>query len=205
MCSTLVVFAAAITLCYAKQIAPGTPIRQCTDHRLECPEFHLNATKGDLYEIRTYPAGWWVGTTHVGMDKDGNDSFMKLFNYISGANDKKQKIAMTAPVITEIVPGPGPNCESTFTMSFYVPAALWGGIPQPTSADVFLHHDEERTVYVRAFDGFAKQADYISNAAALAESINDETAFHTDKWLTAGYDSPFSFRGRRNEVQFIAV
>jgi len=196
----LVVFAAVS----ARQIKPGSPIRQCNDKSLECPEFHSNGTKGDLYEIRTYPAGWWVGTTHKGINKD-SDSFMKLFNYISGANEKKQKIAMTAPVITEIVPGAGPNCESTFTMSFYVPKALWSDIPKPTASDVFLHHVEERTVYVRAFDGFAKQADYISNAAALAESINDETKYHGDMWLTAGYDSPFRFTGRRNEVHFVAV
>ena len=200
----LVVFAAAITLSYAKQITPGSTIRQCQDGRLECPDFTLNETHGD-YEMRTYPAGWWVGTTHVGMGKDGSNSFMKLFNYISGANDKRQKIAMTAPVLTEIVPGPGPNCESTFTTSFYVPKHLWGSIPQPTASDVFLHHEEERTVYVRAFDGNAKQGDYIENAAALAQSIDDEAAFHADKWFTAGYDSPFSFKGRRNEVHFIAA
>lgn len=201
----LLVLAAVFVACVAKQIKPGTPIRQCKDQSLKCPEFYSNGTKGDLYEMRTYPGGWWVGTTYKGMDKDGSDSFMKLFNYISGANDKKQKIPMTAPVLTEIVPGAGPNCESTFTMSFYVPKALWNSIPKPSASDVFLHHIEEHTVYVRAFDGFAKQADYIHNAAALAQDIHDETKYHGDMWLTAGYDSPFSFNGRRNEVLFVAV
>jgi hypothetical protein len=57
------------------------------------------------------------------MDKDTamKGSFMKLFDYISGGNSAKTKIPMTAPVVTKIEPGQGPNCESTFTMSFYNP------------------------------------------------------------------------------------
>jgi hypothetical protein len=57
------------------------------------------------------------------MDKDTamRGAFMKLFEYISGANSQKAKIPMTAPVLTAINPGDGPNCESTFTMSFYNP------------------------------------------------------------------------------------
>jgi len=45
----------------------------------------------------------------------------KLFNYISGGNSAKEKIEMTALVLTKIEPGKGPTCNSTFTMSFYQP------------------------------------------------------------------------------------
>lgn len=200
----LLLVAACVAVAVARDIKPGSEVTQCKAQNLECPEFHLKDVKTE-YEVRTYPGAWWVGTTHIGIDTSSSNSFMKLFNYIQGANDKKQKIAMTAPVITEIIPGPGPNCESNFTMSFFVPKALWATAPQPTDSSVFLHQTPEVTVYVRAFDGFAKQADYISNAVALAESIGDATKYQEGMWFTAGYDSPFSFRGRRNEVMFVAT
>merc|ERR1711964_250504 len=69
------------------------------------------------------------------MPHDGGESskaFYGLFNYIDGSNDADSKIPMTAPVSMRIVPGEGPNCESNFTMSFYIPSDLQGAPPQPT-------------------------------------------------------------------------
>lgn len=45
----------------------------------------------------------------------------KLFQYIGGENDAKQKIAMTAPVRVSVSPGAGPFCEDNFSISFFVP------------------------------------------------------------------------------------
>lgn len=85
------------------------------------------------------------------MSKDGASSpmFWKLFNYISGQNDKQVKIPMTAPVSVLIEPGSGPNCESTFTMAFYVPEAFQEDTPQPTEADVSLESRPEFKVLAR--------------------------------------------------------
>ena len=52
---------------------------------------------------------------------------------------------MTAPVLNYIQPGAGPNCNSTFTVSFFVPWLYQTeeGPPKPTSDDVFV---EEKKV-----------------------------------------------------------
>jgi len=186
-----------------REIKPGTHIHQCKAQNLECPQFKAGDVK-EGFEMRTYPASIWVGTTFVGMTPDNSNSFNKLFQYITGANEKKQTIDMTAPVITQVIPGPGPNCESNFTMSFYVPKSLWDTAPLPSASDVFLHQLPEMTVYVKAFDGYASSADYVKVASDLAKAIGDSEAVDTAQWYMAGYDSPFKFWDRRNEVWFLA-
>ena len=55
---------------------------------------------------------------------------------------------MTCPVRTKIVPGAGPFCEDTFTISFMVPFAFETA-PKPTDANVFLEEDPGSVQYVR--------------------------------------------------------
>ena len=50
--------------------------------------------KNDIYEIRKYSDRLAVETMTSGIDSN----FRKLFNYISGRNDTKEKIKMTTPV-----------------------------------------------------------------------------------------------------------
>ena len=73
--------------------------------------------------------------------------FRKLFNYISGTNDKQAKIPMTAPVSVLVKPGAG---KSTFTMAFYVPAAFQKDTPIPTAgSDVSIEQRPEFKVFSR--------------------------------------------------------
>ena len=60
---------------------------------LDCPEFSLISSENRI-EIREYSDSFWVSTKL----KDGEQGdlmrpgFMTLFNYISGKNERKQKI-----------------------------------------------------------------------------------------------------------------
>ena len=69
----------------SRQIPPGTSISQCSEH--DCPEYVVDGIEED-YEVRTYPAGWWVGVRGKG---NSGGLFMKLFRYISGRNDQSKK------------------------------------------------------------------------------------------------------------------
>ena len=68
------------------------------------------------YEIREYPDLMLASTT-TKIDAQGRDgSFMRLFGYISGANESKQKISMTTPVFME-----NDATDSNAQMGFVMP------------------------------------------------------------------------------------
>ena len=109
---------------------------------------------------------------------------------------------MTAPVATKVVPGAGPNCESTFTVSFYIPEEYQEKPVPPKNSDVFIEQFPEMTVYVSQFGGFAKDETFIEEARKLSEKVG-ESAVNTEFYYTAGYDSPFKLFNRLNEVWFV--
>jgi hypothetical protein len=130
---------------------------------------------------------------------------MKLFNFIGGANSLSQKIPMTSPVISAVTPGAGPNCDNTFTVSFFLPYNMQGkpldSLPQPTDSSLSLTNITAQTVAVRSFGGYAKDTDVTNNIAALGAALNNASiAFDSSSYFTAGYDSPFRVFHRHNEV-----
>src|SRR6476661_3069976 len=91
------------------------------------------------FELRRYP-DYVVAEVRVTADFDraGNAAFRYLFNYITGSNTARQKLAMTAPVIQETAsqklamtapilqsgPLPGRGGPTEFVVAFVLPAGL---------------------------------------------------------------------------------
>ncbi|KAK4306963.1 hypothetical protein Pmani_021240 [Petrolisthes manimaculis] len=97
----------------------------------------------------------------------------------------------------------GPNCENTFTESFYVPSIHQDNPPKPTNPDVYIEERPELHVFSRRFHGFTNDQDWITNAAQLAEDLltdGMDEGVNFSTYYTAGYDSPFSIFNRTNEV-----
>jgi hypothetical protein len=188
-------------------------------HGLDCPPFAVER-RGDGYETRVYPAGLrWTSTTVTGVSYDDavSTGFMRLFRYISGANEAEEKIPMTAPVRVAVAPGDGPFCDSNFTVSFFVPfqeeeaqdvpfehaeSKTQRNLPKPTDPDVFESADAKETrVFVGAFGGYADAKALRDEAAALASRLEqDGVEVAASAYFYAGYDSPFRPIGRHNEV-----
>jgi len=176
---------------------------------LDCPKFTVITDTKD-YQERAYEASKWTTTLISGMDYQSavSEGFMKLFEYISGNNVDKKKVAMTAPVIAKVEPGQGPACESNFTVSFMVPFADQANPPKPSDPTVFLSELPALKAYVRSFGGFASGDDYVKEAAALSKALdksNSTVQYASDFYYTAGYDAPFKPFNRHNEVWFIEL
>lgn len=81
------------------------------------------------FELRDYPAITVVETPMA--NPDGSDgSFRRLFRFITGANEGKQKIAMTTPVFMS-------GGATNQMMAFVLPAKLKpGSVPKPADGTV---------------------------------------------------------------------
>ncbi|KAM9316004.1 heme-binding protein 2 [Gastrophryne carolinensis] len=174
---------------------------------LEIPKWTAFESQASDYETRQYEATKWVSTEVPSVDWDSavRPGFMRLFNYIQGNNDKKIKVAMTAPVTTYIQPGAGPACESSITVSFYIPNEHQEDPPKPLEDNVYIEERAQTTVYVRSFGGFTSGEKNREEILQLSESLRrDGKLFDESVYYTAGYDSPFKLFNRHNEVWLIA-
>jgi len=148
-------------------------------------------------EIREYP-DLMLASTKMRMDSNGNDgSFMRLFRYISGANQSSQKVAMTTPVFMQ-----DDSRGTDGRMGFVMPKQVANdGVPQPASSDVrIIKRSGGRFVAIR-FSGRMNQnsaRDAERRLRQWAESRNLKLASEAE---LAGYDPPFTPPPlRRNEV-----
>ncbi|RUS88203.1 hypothetical protein EGW08_004035 [Elysia chlorotica] len=193
--SWLVASIAAATL-------PSTSTSHDICHGLQCPKFVVLNKTAD-WELRHYEATKWASANVTAMFKDevGNQLFQYLFQYISKDNAAHTKIDMTAPVVTKIIHGQGPNCESEIIMHFMLPFAYWDSPIQPTNPAVTIQEIPAMDVYVRSFGGFAKDSDYLDNLAKLSgDLVVAGFPIEDAYFFTAGYDGPYTFLNRHNEV-----
>ncbi|KAJ6751918.1 hypothetical protein OIU85_002344 [Salix viminalis] len=162
--------------------------------RIECPVFDV-IQLGNGYEIRRYNSSVWMSTSSIqdiSLVEATRTGFLRLFDYIQGKNSYEEKIEMTAPVITEVSPSDGPFCESSFTVSFYVPKENQAN-PPPAKG---LHVQRWKPTYVA--EAAALQASLADTiwAAAIEKSLPDSTTVYA----VAQYNSPFEFDNRVNEI-----
>lgn len=130
----------------------------------ETAEYKVVETDG-RFEIREYP-DLMLASTSTRIDAQGRDgSFMKLFRYISGANQSEQQISMTTPVFME-------KDDTEAQMGFVMPQEVAvAGTPQPTGEGV--------TIRKRAGGRFA----VIRFPGRLNEKLANENETKLREWM----------------------
>ncbi len=183
----------------------------CPAMAIEEPGYEV-VREADGYELRRY-AGYCVAETEVaGSQADaGNAGFRILAKYIFGANQSRQSIAMTAPVLqapSETIAMTAPVTQQpsatpgSYIVQFTMPSKYTlQTLPKPNAAEVRLRQLPERLVAVRAYKGGWSLARYDEELAALREALQRDglVAIGVPQW--ARYNSPFSLPFmRRNEI-----
>ena len=150
--------------------------------------------KTDVYEIRNYPDRLAVQTTNA----DGNSSFRKLFNYISGKNNTNEKIQMTTPV-TEV------EKQGAMTMQFYLPSKFnKDNTPNPLKTDVEIINIEGGHYAVIRYSGRASNNNFIKHKEILEKELKKNNILILSPPIKATYNGPFTLpMMRRNEAMFL--
>ena len=148
----------------------------------ETPDYRVTRTDG-AFELRVYPA---LRLAKTGMASDMDGSFMRLFGYITGKNERSESIAMTTPVIIDRKTGEG-------SMSFIVPkATLDKGVPQPKSEQVRIDDLAAGTFAVHRFKGTSRGKDEKAALEALKAWCQAQKIEVQGEPLFAYYDPPWT-------------
>ncbi len=161
----------------------------------ESAAYEILAVEGSI-EIREY-RDLELAITDSSADFQGEDgSFMRLFRFISGANDEDQKIAMTTPVFMN------EDDSGTSSMGFVLPAEVaQEGIPQPSNRNVRIRTRPAGRFAVIRFAGRLSPNVVREQLAQLRSWLLQRNLIETGVYEVAGYDPPFTPGPlRRNEI-----
>ena len=144
------------------------------------------------YEIRKYPDRLVIETNSI----KGN-GFRKLFNYISGNNEKNQEIKMTVPVTQEIKNG-------NMTMQFYLPSKFnKNNVPKPSNSEIKVLTIEGGYYAAIKYSGRSSDKNFLKNKDILEKELKHDNLIILSPPIRASYNSPFTLPMlKRNEVMY---
>ncbi len=170
--------------------------------RVEQAEYTLVEDKGD-YEIRNYSAHIVAQTTVVGSYKESlNRGFTIVASYIFGDNTKKEKIAMTSPVLSQNNLGTGENVAMTapvlvsmegesHTISFGMPKGYTlETLPIPNDSRVELVEVPDQKMAAIKFSWFRTDTKVQGKTKELLTALSDDNIDVLGAPYYAGYNGP---------------
>ena len=148
-------------------------------------------------EIRLYPS-----LVIARVDGYGDGGFNLLFNFISGNNRQKSKIAMTAPVVSEQIAMTAPVLSESDSIAFVMPEGLTlETTPEPLDKLVKIVEIPERVVAALKFSGRWSNSIFKKKSKKMLEELTKAGIKTVGQVFTMRYNGPFTpWFMRRNEV-----
>ena len=147
----------------------------------------------ETYEIRKYSDRLAVQT----LNTNENNSFRKLFNYISGDNETNEEIKMTIPV-TQM------KKKGNMTMQFYLPSKFnKENTPKPSNSEIKVLTIEGGYFAVIKYSGRSSDQNFLKNKDILEKQLKQDNITILSPPIRASYNSPFTLPMlKRNEVMY---
>ncbi len=163
--------------------------------KTETQAYKIIKTQKD-FEIRLYPSAT-MATVAMGAKtykELSSTGFRKLASFIFGGNSANKNIAMTTPVHMDI-------SDSQSTMSFVMPADYnQNNLPKPNDSSIIIKTSAEEYVAAIKFGGYANDEKIKTYAAKLENALKANSIEFYGNFRFLGYNAPYQFLGRRNEI-----
>jgi hypothetical protein len=157
---------------------------------------HSLVSKYKDFEIRFYPSST-IATINSNAktyrDLSG-PGFQKLAGYIFGGNETNTKISMASPVQMDIN-------DSVSSMSFVMPSVYTKeSLPKPNDPNILIRNTHDEYGAVIRFGGYASDNDLKFYSEKLQNLLKENGIVSSGNYRFMGYNPPFQFIGRRNEI-----
>jgi effector-binding domain-containing protein len=148
-------------------------------------------------EIRRYPS-----LVIACVDGYGDSGFNLLFRFITGNNQQKSGIAMTAPVVSEQIAMTAPVLSETGSIAFIMPEDFTlETTPEPLDDRVKIVEIPERTVAALRFSGRWSNSLFKKKSEELLAEIKNARLKLNGQVFSMRYNGPYTpWFLRRNEV-----
>ena len=148
------------------------------------------------FEIRFYPSATFAtiqsdAKTYKELASPG---FRQLAGYIFGGNVANKKISMTSPVHMDVN-------DTLSTMSFVMPSAYnKTNLPNPKDGSVIIQEIPDEYAAVIRFGGYANDEKINFYSEKLKNILIEKGIKTIGHFRFLGYNPPYQFIGRRNEI-----
>jgi hypothetical protein len=180
----------------------------------EQPHYAVVQDLGHDVQVRQYDARQAIEAVVRGGDRDkaAREAFGLLFNYITGANQRKQLIAMTAPVrvdaerIAMTTPVQTSAEADAVSMRFFLPRrVVEAGAPAPIDPRLHLVQAPPATIAALRYSGLPTQTARVRETAALRAELAKSGWTPSGDVFQLDYDPPFTIPFLRRTEVAVAV